>query len=109
MDTMLIEADPVPLRADADGVVRVGETRVSLDTVVTAFQLGATPESIVEQYPSLNLDDVYSVVGYMLRHRDRVQSYMEQRSAQRDAVRRDNEARFPPMGIRDRLLARRKN
>ena len=45
--------EAVPLQADEDGVVRVGKTRVTLDTVVAAFSDGATAEEIVQQYPIL--------------------------------------------------------
>lgn len=50
--------EPVPLYADEDGVVRVGGTRVTLDSVVAAFRLGETAEGIVESYPALCLADV---------------------------------------------------
>ncbi len=46
---------PIPLSSDTDGVLRVGDSRVTLDTVVAAFREGMTPEGIVEQYPSLEL------------------------------------------------------
>ena len=105
--TFLIETEPIPLEADADGVVRVGGTRVTLDTVVAAFREGATAEEIVYQYPSLNLADVYSVIGYYLQRRADVEAYLRRRQQQRDEVRERNEARFDPRGIRDRLLARR--
>jgi len=45
---------------DTHGVVRVAKTRVTLDTVVTAFLEGCTPEEIAEQYPSLQLSEIYS-------------------------------------------------
>jgi uncharacterized protein (DUF433 family) len=105
---LLVTADPVPLAADADGVVRVGSTRVTLDTVVAAFREGMTAEGIVEQYPSLQLADVYSVLGYVLRHREEVDAYLRERQRRADEVRRENEARFDPVGVRDRLLARRR-
>jgi hypothetical protein len=53
--TLAIAASPPPLRTDADGVVRVGTTRVSLDTLIAAFLEGATAEEITQQYPSLSL------------------------------------------------------
>jgi len=87
--------------------VRVGETRVTLDTVIAAFEEGATAEEIVYQYPSLDLADVYAVLSYYLQQRDEVEAYLRQRRRQAAAVRRQNEARFDPHGIRDRLLARR--
>jgi hypothetical protein len=74
---------------------------------VSAFNEGATPEEIVSQYSSLDLADVYAVIGYYLRHRTDVEAYLRQRQCQADAVRKENEARFDPQGIRDRLLARR--
>ena len=43
--------ETLPLQADADGAVRVGKTRVTLDTVVAAFSDGATAEEIVQRYP----------------------------------------------------------
>jgi len=97
----------IPLTADTHGVLRVGNTRVTLDTVLAAFADGATAEEIVQQYPSLHLADVYSVIGYYLRHASEVDSYLQQRREQREAIRQQNEARFDPHGVRDRLLARR--
>ena len=97
----------VPLRADADGVLRVGKTRVTLDTVVAAFSDGATAEEIAQRYPSLDLADVYQVIGYYLRRPTEVEAYLRRRRAKAARVRRENEARFDPRGVRDRLLARR--
>ena len=99
----------VPLTADVDGVVRVGNTRVTLGTVIAAFSDGATAEEIAQQYPSLSLADVYQVIGYYLRHPAEVETYLQQRKAITDTVRQQNEARFDPQGIRDRLLVRRAN
>jgi uncharacterized protein (DUF433 family) len=105
--SLVVTAEAVPLVPDADGVVRVGTTRVSLDTVVAAFREGMTAEGIVEQYPSLDLGEVYSVIGYCLRHRAEVDTYLRDRQLLAAEVRRENEARFDPAGVRDRLLARR--
>ena len=97
----------LPLTVDAHGVLRVGNTRVMLETVLAAFADGATAEDIVQQYPSLHLADVYSVIGYYLRHTAEVDVYCQQRHRQRETVRQQNEARFDPHGVRERLLARR--
>lgn len=56
--TLEIVAEPAPLETNADGVVQVGKTRVTLDTVVAVFKQGATAEEIVYRYPSLKLVDV---------------------------------------------------
>jgi uncharacterized protein (DUF433 family) len=105
---MSINPEPVPLTSDADGVVRVGSTRVTLDTVVAAFRDGMTPEGIVEQYPSLRLAQVYSVIAYVLNHAEEVEAYLRGRQRLAEGARRENEARFDPTGVRDRLLARRR-
>src|SRR5882672_8923532 len=95
----------IPLAVDAQGVLRVGNTRVTLDTVLAAFADGATAEEIVQQYSSLHLADVYSVIGYYLRYTTEIDIYLQQRRVQREAARQQNEARFDPHGVRDRLLA----
>lgn len=101
-----IESELIPLTADADGVVRVDGTRVTLDTVIAAFSDGATSEEIAQQYPALRLADVYAILGFYLRKRPEVEAYLRQRRQQAEDVRRQNEARFDPQGVRDRLLAR---
>ncbi len=105
--TLAIIAEPAPLEANADGVVLVGKTRITLDTVVTAFLEGATAEEIVEQYPSLQLSDVYSAIGYYLRHKAEIDAYLLERQHRAAAVRQEAERRFNPVGVRERLLARR--
>ena len=57
----------VPIETDANGVVRVGHTRLTLESIVPAFDAGATPEEIVQQYPSVALGDVFLVVAFYLR------------------------------------------
>ena len=104
---LVIAAEPIPLETDADGVVRVRGTRVTLDTIVIAFNEGATAEEIVHQYPSLQLAEVYAVISYYLRRRSDVEAYLRQRQQQADEIRKQNESRFDPHGVRDRLLARR--
>jgi len=103
-----VSAKPIPLAPDSDGVIRVSQTRVSLDSVAYAFNDGATAEEIVQQYPSLPLADVYAVIGYYLQNRDAVEAYLHERQQQRQQIRQQNEARFDPQGVRDRLLRRQK-
>ena len=102
-----LATEPMPLAAGTDGVVRITGTRVTLDTVVTAFQDGASAEEIVHQYPSLRLADVYAVIGYYLRHRTEIEEYLRGRRKQAGEIRKENESHFDPQNVRDRLLARR--
>ena len=105
--SLALTADPPPLKADPYGVVRVGGTRVTLDTVVGAYDAGATPEEIVLRYDSLRLEDVYSVLGYYLRHRAEVDTYLAERRRRGAERRAEADARMPWSEVRARLLARR--
>ncbi|NCR06946.1 MAG: DUF433 domain-containing protein [Microcystis aeruginosa LG13-11] len=105
--TLAILAEPAPLQANEDGVILVGKTRVTLDTVVSVFNQGATAEEIVNRYPSLNLADVYATIAFYLKHQSEVAAYLQQRQQQAEEIRVINQARFDPQGLRDRLLARK--
>ena len=99
----------IPLKVDKDGGIRVSRTRVTLDTIVAAFLEGLTAEEIAVQYPVVPLADVYSVIGYYLRQKSKVQAYLKRREKFAEQVRTQNEERFNQSGIRERLLAKKKN
>jgi len=105
--TLQIQPIPLPLTVDKNGVVKVGGTRVTLDTVVKAFIRGATAEEIAQQYPPISLSDVYATISYYLQNRKEVDRYLEDRKKLAQTVRMENEKRLDPHGIRDRLLARK--
>ena len=105
----LTTTEIIPLETDAEGVMRVSQTRVTLDTVVTAFKDGATAEEIAQQYPIVPLADVYYVIGYYLHKKEEVESYLEKRIQEADKLQEQMEARFNPVGIRERLSAKQKN
>ena len=90
-----------------DGIIRVGGTRVTLDTVVNAFNKGMSAEEIVMAYTALSLADVYHAIAYYLYHRDEINNYLLERQNRAEVVKREVEARHPDMvGIRERLLSR---
>jgi uncharacterized protein (DUF433 family) len=101
--------ETIPLKMDKDGVIRVSKTRVTLDTIVTAFLEGLTAEEIAVQYPVIPLGDVYSVVGYYLHNKKKVDAYLKRREKIAEQIRKQNESRFNTTEIRKRLLARKKN
>ena len=90
------------------GVLRVTGTRVSLDSVIYVFNEGATPEEIVQSFPTLELKDVYAVISYYLQNRDEVEKYLAQRHVEHQELKRELETRFNPNGLRERLLARKR-
>jgi uncharacterized protein (DUF433 family) len=102
------QAEAPPLREDAAGAVRVGDSRVLLELVIRAFQDGATPETIVQRYATLALPDVYAVIAYYLRHRSEVEGYLARREQKAEEVRKKIQDRQGDLSeIRARLLAQR--
>jgi uncharacterized protein (DUF433 family) len=106
--TFIAQVEAPPLREDASGALRVGDSRVLLELVVRAFQDGATPETIVQRYSTLTLPDAYAVIAYYLRHRNEVEEYLARREQQAEEVRKRIEGQQGDLSaIRARLLARR--
>ena len=51
-------------------------TRISLDSVVYEFRAGRSPESIVESFPLLSLEQVYGVIAFYLSNRSDIDAYL---------------------------------
>ncbi len=98
----------VPLITDPHGAIRVRGTRVTLDVIITAFRGGGTAEEIAQRFPSVALADVYQIIAHYLNHTAEIDAYMSGRVAEAAGLKREIETRFDPVGIRSRLLARRK-
>src|ERR1700752_1862912 len=76
---LLLHAGHPPLRVDEGGAVRVGKSRISLDSIVEQYENGMTPEDIVRAQDTLVLADVHAVIAYYLRHQDEVRTYLKRR------------------------------
>jgi uncharacterized protein (DUF433 family) len=107
LESLTAAPPPPPLRLDMSDVLCVGQTRVRLDTVIFAFNSGCTPEAILEDFPTLNLPDIYAVITYYLRHRELIDAYLEERQKYAKKVRQEIEAIQPTNDLKERLLARR--
>ena len=80
----LEETISIPLVVTEQGTIRIKGSRVSLDSIVHHFKLGATAEQIVQSFPSLSLGDVYSSIAYYLTHRRGIETYLEQQKVAAD-------------------------
>jgi uncharacterized protein (DUF433 family) len=98
----------VPLFTDPHGTIRVRGTRVTLDIIITSFRAGATSEEIVQRFPSVALADVYQIIAHYLNHTAEIDAYLSERHTEAEGLEREIETRFDPIGVRSRLLARRK-
>jgi uncharacterized protein (DUF433 family) len=106
MIPLTFESESPPLTQLEDGTTRVANTRVTLDSVLHSFNSGATAETVVVQFPVLALVDVYAVFAYYLRHRERVDMYLRERTKEAEAIRADICDNSELVGLRERLLQR---
>jgi uncharacterized protein (DUF433 family) len=93
--TVTLHADPVPLRVDETGTIRVGSSRVTLDVLLADYRKGLSPEEIARQLDSLDLADVYAALGYYHRHRQEVEEYLRRRADEAKSLRHAIEAAQP--------------
>lgn len=68
----------VPIREEPPGIFRVGKSRVLLELVLHGFKAGASPESLVQSYDTLNLADVYAVISRYLADPAPFEAYLRQ-------------------------------
>ena len=56
-----------PFHWDEAGGIRIGSSRVTLDSLLASYHNGSTPEEIAIQYSVLHLEDIYSAIAYYLK------------------------------------------
>ena len=89
------------------GVWRIKGTRVSVDSVLHAFNNdGASPEEIAWQFDTLDLKKVYAVIKYYLHNRDQVDNYLVESGKAKRSILRQIDKTFPRSGLREKLLSR---
>jgi uncharacterized protein (DUF433 family) len=95
-----------PFRWDEAGGIRIGSSRVTLDSILASYHNGSTPEEIAIQFSVLRLEDIYSAIAYYLNHRQEIDSYLEQRDRQAQQLRQQLTQKHNLVDLRQRLLAR---
>ncbi|HJQ25600.1 MAG TPA: DUF433 domain-containing protein [Blastocatellia bacterium] len=92
-----------------EGAYRISGTRVSLDSVVNAWLNGLSPESIVDSYPVLTLEQVHGTLAYYLAHQEAIDAYLRQGEAEFEVLRQQMSERLretKPL-LYEKLLAHR--
>ena len=74
---------------EVDGAYRITGTRVSLDSVVYGWLTGLSPESIVDSYPVLTLEEVHGALAYYLAHQQEVDEYLLRGEAEFEELRKE--------------------
>src|SRR5262245_6961216 len=98
-----VDCERIPLVEDPKGVFHVAGTRVPLDAVIDMFDEGGSPEEIVEEFDTLQLADVYAIIGYYLRHRDEVHAQLAKEDRNAGEERQRIEAWFSNRPLVERL------
>lgn len=108
--TTLEKTQTLPLRLTEDGTIRIADSRVSLDSVVHHYKLGASAEQIAQSF-ALDLADVYAAIAYYLNHEAAVEEYLCEQEAQGDEVQKkiesDPQYQQKIAELRARMLARK--
>ncbi len=95
----LEETISMPLVVTEQGTIRIKGSRVSLDSIIHHFKLGATAEQIVQSFPSLSLCDVYLSIAYYLTHRQEIEEYLKEQETAADALQEQLESN--PAALRE--------
>src|SRR5437764_1161326 len=82
----------VPLILGDDGTIRITGSRVTLDSVVHQFKNGATAEQIRDDFPSLQLRDIYGAISYYLQHTQAIDDYLREQEQAATATRLEIES-----------------
>ncbi|MGH7226951.1 MAG: DUF433 domain-containing protein [Gemmataceae bacterium] len=90
--TIALHADPVPLRIDDTGAIRVGQSRVTLDVLLQYWRLGMKPEEIARGLDTLTLADVHGALAYYFRHQMEMDDYLRRREDEAEKLRQEIEA-----------------
>lgn len=53
-------------------------TRISVRAIVTTWRLGTLPEEIPEQYPQINLAQVFDALSFYLDNQSEINGYIEE-------------------------------
>ena len=105
--TLLKTKLAVPLESWEDGTIRITGSRVTLDSIIHHFKLGATAEQIQDSFPSLALREIYGAIFYYLEHTSVVEEYLHQQEAAEEETRRELETRPDTSALRERIRQRR--
>ena len=83
---------------DHDGGYYIAGTRISLDSIVHAFQDGESPESILESFPMAGpLVKIYGAITFYLENKEKVEAYLSDQERRWDALRKERAGSSDPL------------
>jgi uncharacterized protein (DUF433 family) len=86
----------IPLQRDEHGTIRVSNTRVTLDTLISRYHQGDSPEEIHEGFPTVPITDIYAVIAYYLAYHNELDVYLQRQKEEAEHIRQKIEANLTP-------------
>jgi uncharacterized protein (DUF433 family) len=84
--------------------IRIKGHRIGIDNVIDYYLQGYSPEQILEELPSLNLEKIYATLTYYLHNKDEVDAYMLRLAKWREQRYQESLANPSPLAKRLRAL-----
>ncbi len=95
------------LHQDADGTIRVIGSRITLDTLIAAFQRGDTPDQIHDGFPTLTLPQIYGAIAWYLNNQSEADEYLKTSEAEANELRETIECQPENIALRQTLRQKR--
>jgi uncharacterized protein (DUF433 family) len=76
--------------------IRIKGSRIAVETVIDAFLNGESAEQILENYPTLTLEEVYATITYYLHNQADVDGYIARTRAAEEAAYQEYLKQEPP-------------
>ena len=84
--------------------IRIKGHRIGIDNVIQYYLQGYSPEEIIDELPSLNLEKIYATLAYYLHNRVEIEAYMLRLAKWREQRYQESLANPSPLMQRLRAL-----
>ena len=84
--------------------IRIKGHRIGIDNVIQYYLQGYSPEEIIDELPSLNLEKIYATLAYYLHNRVEIDAYMLRLAKWREQRYQESLANPSPLMQRLRAL-----
>lgn len=84
--------------------IRLKGHRIGIDNVIDYYLQGYSPEQILEELPSLNLEKIYATLTYYLHNRAEIDAYMLRLAKWREQRYQESLANPSPLALRLRAM-----
>ena len=84
--------------------IRIKGHRIGIDDVIKYYLDGYSPDQILEELPSLNLEKIYATLTYYLQNRRQMDAYMLRLAKWREERYQEWLANLSPLALRLRAI-----